>query len=151
MITPDQKILICNLLAQYKKPRQIMSILKDEHELNVKTKTITKFKNSEQELIGKLRDRFLATVAEVPIAQKRIRLERAENLYEISQELEGKDRVDSGVKVLATAREEVEGKGSSQITLQQFNQYNQLTDEELQDKIKDIESKIMKTNVVEVE
>ena len=151
MITPDQKILICNLLAQYKKPRQIMSILKDEHELDVKTKTITKFQVNEKELIGRLRDRFLSTVAEVPIAQKRIRLERAENLYEISQELEGKDRVDSGVKVLATAREEVEGKGSSQITLQQFNQYNQLTDEELQDKIKDIESKIMKTNVVEVE
>ena len=121
-----------------------MSILKKEHELNVKTKTITKFQTQEKDLINKLRDRYLATVAEVPIAQKKIRLERAEELYEASGEIEEKENeINTKLKCLNQAREEVEGRGAGNITLTQFNQYNKLSDEEIQDRIKEIERKIV--------
>ena len=151
-LNQDEKILVCNLIAQYKKPKQIQILLDDEHDIKLKLNTIRKFNETDKELIGKLREHYLSTVSEVPIAQKRIRLEREEALYETADEIdEVKDKIDTKLKCLASAREEVEGRGGQTVTFAQYNQYNQLSDEELQQKIKEIELKIARTKIVEVE
>ena len=149
-INGDQRLFICNLVAQYKKPREIVSLMEEEHDIIIKGALVSRYKNSNKDLIDKLRSQYLANINDIPIAQKRIRLERADELYDASQEIHTvKDRVDSGLKCLKEAREETEGKGQS-VTFQQFNQYNQLTDEELEDKLKEIEFKVAKTKAVEV-
>ena len=149
-INGDQKLFICNLIAQYKKPREVVKLVEEEHNIVIKGDLVLRYKNSNKDLIDNLRSQFLANINDIPIAQKRIRLERADELYEASQEIHTvKDKVDSSLKCLKEAREETEGKGQS-VTFQQFNQYNQLTDEELEDKIKEIEFKVAKTKAVEV-
>lgn len=142
---------ICNLLAQYKKPKEIISLIEEEHNLKVSSSSISQYKKENKELIEKLRTNFLSTINDVPIAQKRIRLERTDELYAVSQELKGGEKVNLSLKCLKEAREEVEGAGSSNITFQQFNQYNKLSDDELQEKLKEVEEKIMKTNAIEQE
>jgi len=140
------------MIAQYKKPKEIKELVEEQHGINVKTTTISKFKQDEKELIGKLRAQYLETVVEVPIAQKRVRLERAEGLYESACEIDNsKDRIDTRLKCLSNARDEVEGKGSSQVTFAQYNQYNNLSDDELNYKIREIEEKVARARkVVEV-
>jgi len=143
-ITDDQKMFICNMIAQYKKPREVVELIKDEHDINIDSALVSRYKKDNQKLINKLRETFLSTVVEVPIAQKRVRLERTEELYDIAKSVPVK------LKCLSSAREEVEGKGAGGVTFQQFNQYNQLTDEELQEKIKEIEFKVAKASAEEV-
>jgi len=150
-VVPDAKMYICNLLAQYKKPKEIISLIKEEHNIKVSPSSISQYKKENKELIEKLRTSFLATINDVPIAQKKIRLERADELYTISQELRGGEKVNLSLKCLKEAREEVEGAGSGSVTFQQFNQYNALSDEELREKLKEVEEKIVKTNVIEQE
>ena len=150
-LLPDQKMFVCNMLAQYKKTPEIKELAKKEHGITLSTQVICGYRNRNKELINKLRESFLQTIIEVPIAQKRVRLERAEELYDVSQELKGRDKVLTSLSCLKEAREEVEGKGAGSVTFQQFNQYNQLTDEELKDKLREVEEKIAKTNVIEAE
>jgi hypothetical protein len=150
-LSPDNKLLICNLIAQYKKPKQIQLLLDEEYGLKVRLNRIREFNDKEQQLISNLRERFLTTISEVPIAQKRVRLDREEQLYEVAGQIkETKDQIDTKLKCLASAREEVEGRGTQSVTFAQYNQYNQLSDTELQDKLKEIELKIAKQNAIEV-
>ena len=123
----------------------LVPLVKDiSKEIGLKSNIIVHlYKNKNKDLINKLRESFLSTIIEVPIAQKRVRLERTEELYGVAEE------VDTKLKCLKEAREEVEGKGAANLTFQQFNQYNQLSDEELRDKLREVELKIIKTNVVE--
>jgi len=151
-LSPNENLLVCNLIAQYKKPRQIQSILEEEYGVKLGLKRIRNFYGKEEKLIADLRERYLATVSEVPIAQKKVRLEREEQLYEVADGIEEiKGKIDSKLKCLASAREEIEGRGAQSVTFAQYNQYNQLSDEELQYKIKEIELKIAKASAIEVE
>jgi len=144
-VKPDEKMFICNMLAQYKKPKEIKKLAKKEHGLTLSSQVICGYRNRNKNLINSLRESFLSTIIEVPIAQKRVRLDRTEELYQIAKQ------VDTKLKCLKEAREEVEGKGAANLTFQQFNQYNQLSDEELKDKLREVEEKIIKTNAIEVE
>jgi len=150
-LSPNEKLLVCNLIAQYKKPKQIQLVLDEEYGLKVKLNRIREFYGKEKQLIDNLRERYLSTVSEVPIAQKRVRLEREETLYETADEIdETKDKIDTKLKCLASAREEIEGRGGQNVSFTQVNQYGNLSDQEVVDKIKEIELKIAKQNAIEV-
>ena len=91
-----------------------------------------------------MREKIVAGAMGVPIADEKIRLERTEKLYHVAATiLNKKDMVDTSLRCLKEAREEVKGESSLKEMHLQLNQFNQLTDAELIRKKKDLESKIV--------
>jgi hypothetical protein len=142
-LTDQQRFFICNLHAQYKKPGEIQKMLLEQFGRKVCLDTIVDYRKTQTELINNLREKWLNSAMDIPIAYKRIRLERAEELYNLSQDLKGKERILSGLECLKTACNETEGKFAGGISFTQVNQYNNYTDEELLVKKRELEAKII--------
>lgn len=143
LIVGQARVTACQLIAEFKEPLEVIRALNDRYDLNISEETIKNFTEKHEKEIGRLRAAYLSEVSTVPIANEKIRLERTEDLYKQSQKLE-----DSSTKILRsldclrTAREETKGVGSQGLNVQ-FNQFNELTDEEIVDKKAVIEKKIM--------
>ena len=105
------------------------------------------YKETRGPIIEEMRNKVLDKALKVPIANETVRLQRTEALYQVSTTiLDKKDMVDTSLKCLKEARDEVKGEGSSSQTYLQFNQYNELSDEELLFKKKELENKIIELN-----
>ena len=113
--------------------------------------------------INKFRDEFLMKIKEVPIANKRVRLEMLQKTIDENEEL--REVVDKSTvtgrkelslihrrnnETLCVAREEIEGKPA---VMQQFNfsLYGNLTDEELQKRKDEIINKEMNNKKVTID
>lgn len=102
------------------------------------------YKKTRAPIIEQLRERFITRTMNIPIANERVRLKRTEDLYQESQRIEGvKDKVEVSLRCLKEAREEIKGESGSTQNFLQFNQYNDLTDEQLLDKQKELENKFL--------
>ena len=124
-------------------------MVKQTHSHDVSTCTIGRLYKQSVGEVDEQKEKMLAASAEVPIAMERVRLERDEALYQLSQKLSGdKDKITHGLAVLREAREE--SKNAVQPNIFQFNQFNTLSDEELLAKKKQIERKILDIKKVEV-
>lgn len=143
LIVGQARITACQLIAEFKEPLEVIRLLNDKYDLNISEDTVAKFTEKHEKEIGKLRAQYLSEVSRVPIANEVVRLERTEDLYKQSQKLE-----DSSTKILRsldclrTAREETKGVGGQGLNVQ-FNQFNELSDEEIVDKKAGLEKKIM--------
>ena len=107
------------------------------------------YKETRAPIIEQMRDKFISKSMNIPIANERVRLKRTEDLYNAASNIVAKDdkrvlnAVDISLKCLREAREEVKGEGGSTQNILQFNQYNELTDEQLLDKQKELEHKFL--------
>lgn len=141
-INGPQTQYILNLAASFFKPEDIRIKLLDAFKSDIPLGRIRKLIALKKDYVLEERKRYLADFGNVPIANKKIRLERDENLYQVSQRLaDDKDKITLGLSCMKEARAEMEEKKDS-IQFNQFNQYNQITDEELIRKKKEIEEKI---------
>jgi hypothetical protein len=143
LMEQERKIFICNLLAQYKTAPEIQSLLKEMHNVDMSRNTIYNIRDKNKQFIEQQRAKYLANLSDVPIAQEKVRLERDEELYLLSLGIENpKDRVSTALSCLKEAREETK-KVEYQNNFIQFNQFNTLSDEELLEKKRRIEEKII--------
>lgn len=107
------------------------------------------YKRTRAPLINEARDRFITKSMNIPIANERIRLKRTEDLYNAAANVVAQkdeqilNAVEVSLKCIKEAREEVKGEIGSTQTFLQFNQYNELTDEQLLDKQKELEQKFI--------
>ena len=139
----ERNFFICNLAAQYKSATEIQSLLKEVHNFSMTPQTINKITNKNLKTVEKLREKYLADLMTVPIAQEKIRLERDEELYKLALTIENrKDRINSALTCIKEAREETKKSEHNQNFIQ-FNQFNTLTDEELLEKKRRLEDKIL--------
>ncbi len=117
---------LCMLKGCFFTDREITEIVNKKHQLKLQVKQVENFfklpKHREQML--ECRQEYLGQIGEVPIAHKRIRLERLEKMY---QEGRGEDRI----KALVEARKEVEGELTS-LTFNVVKKYERMSDEELE-------------------
>ena len=132
------------LFAQQKTLGEIKKLLKDIHDIDINKITLGLFSKKMKIQIEDLKNSYLEkSIEQVPIANEYVRLQREELLYKVSQKLSrNTERIDYGLKVLREAREETDKKQEVGTAIQ-FNQFNQLTDEELLDKKKKMESRIL--------
>ncbi len=139
----ERNFFICNLYAQYKTATEIQKLLKEVHNFNMTPQTINKIAKKNEKTIERLREKYLNDLMSVPIAQEKIRLERDEELYNLALTIENKkDRVGTALTCLKEAREETKKVDHSQNFIQ-FNQFNSLSDEELLEKKRRLEDKIL--------
>lgn len=139
----ERNFFICNLAAQYKTATEIQELLKEVHSSSMTSQTINKITNRNLKTVEKLREKYLADLMTVPIAQEKIRLERDEELYKLALTIENrKDRINAALTCIKEAREETKKSDHNQNFIQ-FNQFNTLTDEELLEKKRRLEDKIL--------
>jgi len=131
--------------AQYKTSREIVDLLKQHFKVSIDHSNICKLvkRKEHQDTIDKYREKFLNQGLDVPIAIEKVRLDRAETLYQLSQTLKSdRDKINDGLRCLKEAREEMKG-AAQHINFNQYNQYNQMSDRELQAKLHQIEKDIV--------
>ena len=118
---------LCMLKGCFFTDREIVEVINGKFETKFLVKQVENFfkfvKHREQML--ECRQEYLQQISEVPIAHKRIRLERLEKMYQ-----ETRDN-DIKIKVSQEARKEVEGELTS-LTLNVFKKYEGMDDEELE-------------------
>jgi hypothetical protein len=142
-VMSERNFFICNLFAQYKTPTEIQALLKEVHNVTMTTQTINKIKNRSLKVIETQRTKYLNDLMSVPIAQEKIRLERDEELYKLSLTIaNSKDKIATALNCLKEAREETKKSDHNQNFIQ-FNQFNSLTDDELLEKKRRLEEKIL--------
>ena len=145
-IQGDSERFVCNLLSQEKSVSEICRMLKSIHNIDVGAQVIYRIKKSKELEIEQIRRAKynLDIKLNIPIASESVRLEREESLYQLSQTLELPiNKIDYGLRCLKEAREETKIAVQPAQTNIQFNQFNQLTDEELIAKKQSLEKKLL--------
>lgn len=110
-----------------------------------------------QPLIEKFREEFEIKLLDEDLASKRRRVQELSKIYwRLEKDKNYKVQVEAS-NVLSKVREEIEGKSSGNMQINQYNQYNGMTDEELRKvidentKFLEISDKRKKEITVEVE
>lgn len=144
-LTPEHRVNICKMIAQFMPVRDIKTQLHEEG-ISISPSTIIFYQKSSKwaPAIEKMRNEYLSNIMEVPIAHKRVRLERLEMLYKQAQ-TQRKPEVSRSM--LAAARDEIEGKNVNITAI--MNKYEGLSDDELEDRRQEILGKIKDERVVE--
>ena len=139
----ERNYFICNLFAQYKTAPEVKVLLKEVHEVDLSLSSLNVIRSNNLKFIERHRAKYLNELMDVPIAQEKIRLERDEELYNLALTItDKKDKISTALTCLKEAREETKRVDHSQSFIQ-FNQFNQLTDEELLEKKRRLEEKIL--------
>ncbi len=109
--------------------------------------TVRYYKQTRAPIIEQLKNEIIEKSMSIPIANERVRLQRTEKLYQAANTiLIKKDMVETSLKCLKEAREEIKGESGSTQNFLQFNQYNEFTNEQLLDKKKELEQKFIELN-----
>jgi len=160
-LTEEQRLMIYRLFAEFRRPSKVITILKETHGIDVTASMVRDMCRDVSAIpyIQRFRDEFLVRVKEVPVANKRVRVDALQTvLDELMEYMDGKVGPDgNGLdmnellmihrrinETLAQAREEIEGKPT---IMQQFNvtQFSNLSDDELQRRKEEIIAKAITT------
>lgn len=149
-LNEDQQMEVMEMIARFYAPPKIITEIYTRHQIQISPALIYQYKHTKKwiPVIKKLREKYVTGVDEVAGMHKRVRLERAEQIYE-SAIKNGKLRI--ALAANKDQREEVFEKqagASTTYNLNQFNQFVNMTDEELEDRKKEILSKIKKAEVI---
>lgn len=90
----------------------------------------------------------IVQATDIAISHERVRLERYEDLYWKSRKIkgDGPSEIKCALDCLRAAREETKGEDGGAKTFLQFNQFNNLSDDELIAKKKELEKQIIDMN-----
>lgn len=151
LVIPIQTQLIGNprtfakeQLAKMKSYGEIIKELGEKFKITTTESELIRLEKKSTREIQSIRTKYLLDLSAVPIANEVIRLERTEEFFKLSQGL-NKDtsKIDYGLKCLKEARQEIKGEGEGLTANIQVNQFTGMSDEELIQKKKKMDSKIM--------
>jgi len=138
MVTNDIVNQIIAYSGEFKKPLQIARLIQPLISTTTPLKTIARdisnIVQKHKERINYLKEEYTKSILEVPIAHKRVRLDRLEDLYDKAY---AADDLDASNKMLRSAREEVEGPKVN-INLLNMSFLGNLTDEQIAEREKKV-------------
>lgn len=150
-LNEDQQMEMIEFIARFTHNSKIIEHFMTKHQILISPALIGQYKHTHKWLpvIKKMREKYVGDVDQVAGMHKRVRLERADEIYQKA--------IDTGKLRIALAankdqREEVFEKQNGNVVtynLNQFNQYNNMTDEELEEKKLEILSKIKKVEAID--
>lgn len=147
--TPKEKFIV-EQLAQMVEPKDIIRKYAEAGMGRIDDAAVAYYRRTRGEVVRQLREKIMEASMDVPIANERIRLQRAEILYNQAQNITGlRDKVNTSLSVLDFAREETKESVPANVNMQ-FNQFNQLTNEQLIQKKIELERKIAQYKPAEV-
>ena len=129
VLSENHKIKICQLLACFSPLVEIKKYMHREYAINLNMQVVKSLRDTRkwQPIIARFRKDWLQEVNNVPLANRRVRLEYYQEIFEKSME---KNKFSVAMSALNSAREEMDERklGSTQYTL---NYISQMSDEEL--------------------
>jgi len=127
-----KKIEVATRLAHFRSVSEVVNHVKNHYKIDITPQAIRKtFLEKDtrwNQVMMRLRATYVAAVMDAPIAQKRVRLDRYDELY---QEAKTQGKLSAAKACLDSAREEVEGAKTPSIGNIFFAQINNMSDEEL--------------------
>ena len=131
-LSHNKKLEVAKRLAQFLSPNDAVKFVKETWGIDVNGQTISKTflsKDSKwQKIVLEMRQKYLDASMEEPIAHRRIRLKRYDELY---QEALKQKKVSAAKACLDSAREEFSGVKTPSIGNILFAQINNMSDDQL--------------------
>jgi len=159
ILTSDEQVKVVVWIAQFKTPTEVVNLIKEKFKKTIRIQSVYEvyFKGDKwQDLITQERERYLSEVSKVPIANKRVRLERLEKIYEEAMAWSVKtinqwgvveeQQLGAAIQALDKARVEIEGDKAlfeKQDHYHLFDSFKDKTDEELQKELDDLADQIL--------
>ena len=142
VLSENHKIKICQLLACFSPLVEIKKYMHREYAINLNMQVVKSLRDTRkwQPIIARFRKDWLQEVNNVPLANRRVRLEYYQDIFTKCME---KNKFANAMSALNSAREEMDERklGSTQYTL---NYISQMSDEELLKKKDEIIKRIKK-------
>ena len=137
-IAETDKQLLVSLYATGLTPTEVADRARTEYNIDIVPETISQYARADkwQPLIRKVREAHMNDLAAVSGSHKRVRLERHEKVYEKALK---KNDLRNALAATESQRKEMEGDSHINMTL---NQFNTLSDEELEFKKKQVMDRI---------
>ena len=142
-LTREEQFEVCQQLAMYKNPAEVNEHLLRNFNKTLSSAAVYQYKRSKQwqPIIKKYRKQYNDAILDVPIANKRKRLDELQDIYD---EFKSKKKLANAQVVLRDAREELEPRSrfGDTYNFSQVNQtlYASMSDEELeQERLKQLE------------
>ena len=137
-LSEQDKQIIVSIFASGCTPTETSDRVREEFNIEVNPTVIAQYGRSEkwQPLIRKVREAHMNDLAAVSGSHKRVRLERHEKVYEKALK---KGDMRNAITATVEQRKEMEGDGSINMTL---NQFNTMSDDELEHKKKVVMERI---------
>ena len=162
-LSETQRQMVYRLYAEWRSPVKIRDNMKSKYGVEISETSISSIcrTDSAESHVNRYRELFLAKIKEVPIANKRIRLDELEQSRQLLLDMVEKldindknDRVELSMLIrrmnetLCVAREEMEAKP---LLMQQINisQFSGMSDEELERKKEELIMKISGNRIVD--
>lgn len=138
----QDKQYIVSLWATGLTPSEVKQRVEDELHQDISTAQIIQYSHAPkwQKLIEKVKNATYSNLASVAGSHKGVRLNRAEKIYEKAIT---KNKLKEALAATEHQRKEMEGGGDFNLTM---NQYNLLSDEELEFKKKEVMERIARQN-----
>ena len=132
------KQLVVGMYATGLTSAEIVERMRMEHNVEISQGQVFAYARSEkwQPTIKKLRERHMEDIASVAGSHKKVRLQRAETVYDKAI---GRNKLDIALKATEAQRREMEDGAAVHLTLNQFNNYS---DDELKMKHLEVMKKI---------
>lgn len=145
-LAPEQQNELIVMIAERRTNTEIMRYFKDEYGIAVSTNSISGYRKSDKwrPLIKTIEDKYLADLGSVAGTHKRVRMERLDQIYETAIR---KDKLKEAITAIEKQRVEIEGDSSKNVSIS-LNQFNMLSDEQLEEERKRVLSEIEKLNVL---
>lgn len=132
-LTDNHRYQIAKLLGQFMRPSEIKQEMKEKYGLELKSHHIANIKNSNkwETIIKGVSEQYIKGLDEVGGSHKRVRMDRAERLYEMAF---SKKDMRNILASIDHQRKEMEGTGNSTniLNITQVNDYAKMTDEEVE-------------------
>lgn len=145
-LNQGMQLEIIKRIAWYWKDAEIERYFAKEYNKSISLSNIGQYRKSEkwQPLIERQRDQYNTLILQVPIANKRNRLDQLQKQYDQVGDITNKDSRKEAREILKEAREEVERKVAGEISFNftqvNHNEFHDMTEEDLQrEKMKTIE------------
>jgi len=145
------KAFAIKLISEFVNPQEVAKAVNERYKTNLTghimtTTTVAYFKTVYKDIIAQEQGKYLAAVHDVPIANKRVRLERAEDAYNSCNDIEDPSAsINTSLRCLAHARTEMEGSNISigNTFNTQINQYSDMSDKEVKDHVKKLKAEVV--------
>jgi len=133
-LTSEEQLMLCKMFAQYETNDAVYKFCKNEIGKTLNMSAIRHYKESDKwrPIVNRFREEYTKGVMEVPIANKRKRLEELQDMFEKHKE-DGKLRLAQAV--LKDAKEELDGSkkfGDTNVYMTQVNNYKDMSDEDIE-------------------
>ena len=146
-LNQDQQLELMEFIARYAPLEEVNEHFFSKYKLTISQPLVYQYKRTKkwQPIIKKLREKYLLGVEEVAMSHKRVRLDRRERIY--TKAMKDGD-IKTALSSVNSSQEEMSEKTRGHSIT--FNQYNVMSDDEIEERKKELLDKLNQKQIIEV-